>query len=70
VIRSAAGGIVFPEGDVDALVNSLIKLMDNPPLCKSLAECGSRSVREKYAQPTLARRFASTVEEAISRRSQ
>jgi glycosyltransferase involved in cell wall biosynthesis len=48
-------GIVFPEGDVEALTACLQRLIDNPVLRRELAERGRRRALENYSVTALAR---------------
>ncbi len=43
-------GLVFPEGNVDALAECLQRLIASPELCNTLAEQGYRRVQQYYSQ--------------------
>ncbi|NEP09890.1 MAG: glycosyltransferase family 4 protein [Symploca sp. SIO2C1] len=48
-------GLVFPEGDVEALRNCLKQLMEQPELAQKLAERGYERAMSKYTNQALAR---------------
>jgi glycosyltransferase involved in cell wall biosynthesis len=48
-------GLVFPEGDVLALQNCLLQVMEEPKLAVKLAELGNARVKEKYTNHALAK---------------
>lgn len=48
-------GLVFPEGDVPALSNCLVKLMDNPELSQNLGEMGYQKAMNQYTNKALAK---------------
>lgn len=54
VIRDS--GLVFPEGDVQALSNCLIQLMEQPELAKNLGQLGYERAMSQYTNHALAQR--------------
>lgn len=66
VIAATGGGLIFPEQDAHALAEHLTLLAGSPSLRHNLIDRGQRSVTELYDQRHLVRRFASTIEDAIS----
>jgi glycosyltransferase involved in cell wall biosynthesis len=52
VIQDA--GLVFPEGNAEALQDCLFKLMDNPLFAEELATCGYQRAMEHYTNQALA----------------
>jgi L-malate glycosyltransferase len=66
VITKTGGGMIFPEGDSDALAEKLIFLREEPGMRKELMVRGQTTVRNEYRQVDLAAQFASTVEKAIT----
>ncbi|QLE57017.1 hormogonium polysaccharide biosynthesis glycosyltransferase HpsO [Nostoc sp. TCL26-01] len=48
-------GLVFPEGDANALANCLSQLIDNPDLTQQLAENGYQKAMVKYTNKALAK---------------
>lgn len=64
-------GLVFPEGDVNALAGTLEKVLSNPALCSQLSQRGRERARgfgdEAIAQATTALylRLASRVDDAV-----
>jgi glycosyltransferase involved in cell wall biosynthesis len=56
VVTDSVNGLIFPIGDVDALVTALRRLLDNPVLCATLARRGyERAVANFDAQVSAAR---------------
>jgi glycosyltransferase involved in cell wall biosynthesis len=53
VIKDA--GLIFPEGDVDALKNCLVSLMEQPSLAENLAQLGYERAMNHYTNKALAR---------------
>ncbi|WP_341524789.1 hormogonium polysaccharide biosynthesis glycosyltransferase HpsO [Nostoc sp. UHCC 0302] len=48
-------GLVFPEGDFQALANCLVQLMEKPELAQSLGEMGYQKAIVKYTNKALAK---------------
>ena len=48
-------GLVFSEGDVQALANCLVQLMDKPELAQNLGEMGYQKAMAKYTNKALAK---------------
>ena len=55
VIKDA--GLVFPEGNVEALRNCLLQLMENNELRESLAGLGYQRAMEQYTNKALAKQL-------------
>jgi glycosyltransferase involved in cell wall biosynthesis len=68
LLRATGGGLIFQEGQPEALANQLQQLILNPSLRAQLAEQGRQSVRQNYTQTLLARRFAEAVEKTVTTR--
>jgi glycosyltransferase involved in cell wall biosynthesis len=51
LIGLTGGGLVFPEGDRDALARRLIELRENPALRKALASSGRAAVERLFSVP-------------------
>jgi glycosyltransferase involved in cell wall biosynthesis len=49
LIRLTGGGLVFAEGDCDALRDALIKLREDPKLRRELAERGRAHVARTFS---------------------
>ena len=47
VVTHGGNGLVYPAGDLDALVRALASLMENPSLKSDLAEAAARSARDQ-----------------------
>jgi L-malate glycosyltransferase len=69
VITKTGGGMIFPEGDSDALTETLISLREQPTMRRELMVRGQNTVRNEYGQMQLAAQFASTVEKAVASES-
>jgi glycosyltransferase involved in cell wall biosynthesis len=54
LIRSTEGGLVFPEGDVDALAQALLRLGGDESLRRELAQRGRQKVVELYSVDAVA----------------
>ncbi|MDB9313262.1 hormogonium polysaccharide biosynthesis glycosyltransferase HpsO [Spirulina sp. CS-785/01] len=48
-------GLIFPEGNIDALKETLTRLIDNPDLAQELGNKGYQRVMEKYTNHALAK---------------
>jgi glycosyltransferase involved in cell wall biosynthesis len=66
VITKTGGGMIFPEGDADALAEKLIILREDPGVRKQLMVRGQNTVRNEYRQNHLVAQFVSTVERAVA----
>jgi glycosyltransferase involved in cell wall biosynthesis len=51
LIQVTGGGLIFPEGDVGALVNRLTELRDSPELGLRLAHAGRETVEKLFSVP-------------------
>ncbi len=67
VLRTTGGGVTVPEANKDALAEAILFLMENPSQRRKLAETGEQSALREYGQLHLTRRFAATIESAMSR---
>jgi glycosyltransferase involved in cell wall biosynthesis len=59
-------GLVFPEGDVQALANCLVQLMEKPELAHSLGKMGSQKAMGKYTNKALAKQQLEFYREIVS----
>jgi glycosyltransferase involved in cell wall biosynthesis len=66
VIGSTGGGLVFPEGDVGALREALVRLRDAPALCRELAERGAERARAQFSVEAVARQLDLALREAVA----
>ncbi|MEJ7785560.1 MAG: glycosyltransferase family 4 protein [Solirubrobacteraceae bacterium] len=55
VVESTGGGVVFPEGDSDALRQALVSLRDDPERRGRLAAAGRAAVESRFSVPAVAR---------------
>jgi L-malate glycosyltransferase len=58
-------GLVFPEGDVQALANCLVQLMDKPDFAHTLGEMGYQKAMVKYTNKALAKQQLEFYEELV-----
>lgn len=54
VIATTGGGLLFPEGDVEALTSLLVRLQRSPAERRELAERGGKAVRRMFGVDTVA----------------
>ncbi|MFP4228439.1 MAG: glycosyltransferase family 4 protein [Salinivenus sp.] len=66
VVRRTGGGLVFPEGQADALADQLTTLATDPDRRAALSQAGCHSVQTAFTNEALARRFADTVAQSVS----
>ena len=66
VIGETGGGLVFPEDDVPALREALVRLRDSPALRRDLARRGRERVREQFGVDAVARRLDTALRHAAS----
>lgn len=62
-------GIVFPEGRIDLLTETLQRLLDQPDERRELAGRGQERVKEKYTNEAIARRTGDLVREIFESKS-
>jgi glycosyltransferase involved in cell wall biosynthesis len=58
-------GIIVPAGDVNALQEALVKLIDDPLLRRSLGEAGRRRVLEKFTIEKMIEGYAAVIKEVV-----
>ncbi|MBN3895979.1 MAG: glycosyltransferase [Nostoc sp. NOS(2021)] len=59
-------GLVFPEGDAQALANCLVQLMDKPYFAHTLGEMGYQKAMIKYTNKALAKQQLEFYQELVS----
>ncbi len=59
-------GLVYPEGDVQALATTLRRLVEQPALYTDLARRGRARVLERYTQAALARQYYEVYREMVA----
>lgn len=67
VLRKTGGGIVVPEASVPELSDAILRLKNNPELVGELSRTGAKAAYELYDQSQLARQFASTISNALTK---
>jgi len=65
VIQAIEGGLIFPEGQPQALAEQLRQLIMNPSLRSQLAKQGHQNVQRNYTNTALAQQFAKTIEAVV-----
>jgi len=58
LINDIGGGVIFPEGDIEALAESIDELLSNPGQREALGQRGRQGVLEKYTWRRVAQRLA------------
>jgi len=58
IITHEENGLIFPSGNVQALADAIIKLLDDPELCARLAGEGRKSVVQKFDWEIIAGKYA------------
>jgi L-malate glycosyltransferase len=59
-------GLVFPEGDIQALANCLVQLMDKPDFAQFLGEIGYQKAMVKYTNKALAKQQLEFYQELVN----
>jgi L-malate glycosyltransferase len=62
----ADAGLVFPEGDIQALANCLTQLIDNPELSQKLGDMGYQKAIDKYTNKALAQQQLNFYKELVN----
>ena len=62
----AEAGLIFPEGDAEALQQCLQKVMENPETAKNLAEAGYERVQKQYTNQALAQDLMAFYQELLN----
>jgi glycosyltransferase involved in cell wall biosynthesis len=65
LIGLTGGGLVFPEGDVDALAERLTRLRAQPALARELADSGADAVQRLFTIPAVADRLEQLLVDAM-----
>ena len=65
VVESTGGGVVFPEGDSDALRQALVTLRDDPERRERLAAAGRATVESRFSVPAVARALSEALWRAL-----
>ena len=67
IVLNGKTGILVNSKDVNALVNALKKLINNPLLAKEMGEAGQKRMEEKYSWETICRKLETFYKETIER---
>jgi glycosyltransferase involved in cell wall biosynthesis len=65
VVESTGGGVVFPEGDVDALRRVLVALRDDPERRARLGAAGRAAVQARFSVPAVAEALSAALRSAL-----
>jgi glycosyltransferase involved in cell wall biosynthesis len=68
VVESTGGGVVFAEGDSDALQQALVSLRDDPERRQRLAAAGRAAVESRFSVPAVARALSDALWLALHER--
>lgn len=68
IVRKKNCGLVVPYNDVKALKDAILKLKNNPQLCKQLGEDGRRAYEEKYNWKIMEKRLLDAYKDIIDRK--
>ncbi|MEJ7786546.1 MAG: glycosyltransferase family 4 protein [Solirubrobacteraceae bacterium] len=69
VIEATGGGVLFPEGSVDALAAILTKLRQDPGRRQNLAEQGRAAVERSFSESAIIRQMDSLLREILDTRA-
>jgi glycosyltransferase involved in cell wall biosynthesis len=69
VINTTGGGLLFPEGDVDALANALFELRADPAVREALAGKGRESVERLFAVSAVGAQLDRVMREVSAQRA-
>ena len=67
VIESTGGGLVVREGDVGALRAAVVRLRDDPTLCRELARRGGEQAMARFSVESVARELDVALRAAMRR---
>jgi glycosyltransferase involved in cell wall biosynthesis len=65
LIHSGEDGILVPASDADLLAEAIEKLIDDPALCRRLAQAGRRTVMDNYNLAANIERLASVFDRRL-----
>jgi glycosyltransferase involved in cell wall biosynthesis len=65
LLQATGGGLIFPEGQPDALAEKLQQLILNSSLRSQFVEQSRPIVLQNYTNSSLAQHFAQTIEQAV-----
>jgi L-malate glycosyltransferase len=65
LLRRTGGGLVFPEGQPQALAEQLREIVTKPEVRDRLAAQGRQTVLQNYTNPIIAQEFAATIAQAV-----
>jgi glycosyltransferase involved in cell wall biosynthesis len=60
-------GLVFPEGDVKALANCILQLIEKPEVAQNFGEMGYQKAMTQYTNRALAKQQLEFYQELVSR---
>jgi glycosyltransferase involved in cell wall biosynthesis len=65
VITTSGGGLLYPEGDIDALARRIIEMHDDPAARRRFAEAGFAGTEEHFSPRAAARALNELIETAL-----
>jgi glycosyltransferase involved in cell wall biosynthesis len=57
VVRDGVNGLLVPQKDAAAIAAAIIKLQQDPALCRKLASAGPRFIQENFSWPVVTRKY-------------
>src|SRR6185312_11890685 len=65
VITTSGGGLLYPEGDIDALARRIIEMHEDPAARRRFAEAGFAGTEEHFSPRAAARALNDLIETAL-----
>jgi glycosyltransferase involved in cell wall biosynthesis len=68
ILLDSQAGLAVPPEDPEAMVDAILRLRNEPPLCQALGRNGRQAVLEKYLRRTQAAQYLNLLSELCARR--
>jgi glycosyltransferase involved in cell wall biosynthesis len=65
IIEQTQGGILYPEGDMDAYVSALEEMLTNPEKARTIGEQGRKAVHEQFSIEQMAEKVIRVLEHSV-----
>ena len=66
-LGDGAAGMLFPVGDVDAMIDGCVRILENPDLAKLMGERGRKRVIEEYHEDSIVERYEELYEKVVGK---
>ena len=66
-VEEGKNGLLVEPGDVQGLSEALLKLLENPQLCRSFGEHGHKLTKERYSWSAVGEKFRQNILDVLSR---